>query len=207
MIPAIRTFFSSETKIFEKGVLDGKLEDEILQLSPEPGESTLISRLRNGKSAIMAKERIIPLIQQIIDELNQDKLSLIILACTGSFPMFQSSIPVIYLDYLLNNTVKGLFRGGKLGVNVPLQNQAETIKDKWEKGGFESFVECSSPYLFKQEEIIQATLQLDKHQIKAIILDCMGYTEEMKNIVKAHTLKPVILSRNMIYKVAAEIIN
>jgi len=205
MIPAIRTFLPNETQIIEKGVLDGKLENEILALAPETGQTTLVSRLQSGESAIMAKEKILPIIQTLIDELNQENISLIVLACTGTFPVFSSNIPIVYPDYLLNYIVKGLLREGKLGVVVPLPEQAESIKDKWKNVGFSTHTTACSPYSFKEENLIHAIKQLDSLPIKAIVLDCMGYTEEMKTIAQSHTEKPVILSRNMIYKVSGEV--
>ncbi|MEH7009994.1 AroM family protein [Neobacillus niacini] len=206
MIPAIRDFLPKDTKIIEKGVLDGRSELEILGFSPELGQTTLISRLNNGKSAVMAKEKILPIIQSLIDDLHQDNVSLIILACTGKFPLFRSNIPIIYPDYLLNHVVKGLFREGLMGVIVPLPEQAESIIHKWKDAGMTTIPETCSPYSFEETDMIKAIKQLDPYPIKAIVLDCMGYTEEMKMLAQSYTTKPVLLSRNIIYKTSAEIL-
>ena len=206
MIPSIERFLPPNTKIIEKGALDGKSSYELLKLVPEEGQTTLISRLRDGGSAIMAKEKILPIIQQLIDELNEEGVAFIIIACTGKFPKFNSSVPVIYPDYLLNFIVKGLFREGSIGVIVPLQSQVESIMSKWGEGGFKSIAECCSPYDFDESQLIEVVERLNKESIHTIVLDCMGYTEEMKTIVRNHTSKPVILSRNMIYNVAMELI-
>lgn len=122
MISDIERFLPPNTNIIEKGVLDGKSPYELFQLSPEKGQTTLISRLRSGGSAIMAKEKILPIIQQLIDELIEEEVSIIVIACTGKFPVFKSSIPIIFPDYLLNQIMRGLFRDGSIGVIVPLQS-------------------------------------------------------------------------------------
>ena len=206
MIPDIKCFLPQNTNIIEKGVLDGKSPYELLQLSPEKGQTTLISRLRNGGSAIMAKEKILSIIQQLIDELIEEGVSLIVIACTGKFPVFKSSVPVIFPDYLLNQIMRGVYRDGSIGVIVPLKSQVQTIINKWEEGGFRVVTECCSPYDFNEEQLIQVTKRLNHEPIQAIVLDCMGYNDEMKAIVKRNALKPVILSRNMIYKVTFELI-
>ncbi|MCM3763807.1 AroM family protein [Neobacillus niacini] len=205
MIPAISGFFPQGTTIIEKGVLDGKSAEEIMDLAPEHGETTLVSRLRDGGSAVMAKEKILPVIQGLIDELNQEDVSLIILACTGKFPLFKSKIPIVYPDHLLNHVVKGLFHDGLVGVVVPLPEQAESIMYKWKSADFLAIPMASSPYSFQEDAFIKAIQQLDQFPIKAIILDCMGYTEKMKQMARLYTSKPVVLSRNMIYKTAGEI--
>src|SRR5699024_1904689 len=56
----------------------------------------------------------------------------------------------------------------------------------------------SSPYVFDEEHFSTAISELDKLPLKAIILDCMGYTEEMKQKAQAHTSKPVLLSRKVL---------
>jgi protein AroM len=204
LIPAIRAFLPQDTIIIEKGVLDGRSEEEIDALSPDNGETPLISRLQSGGSAIMAKEKILPIMVTLIDELNQTGVSLIILACTGKFPLFKSTVPIVYPDRLLNHAVKGLLQEGLLGVIVPLPEQAESIIHKWKEADFFAIPAVCSPYSFTEANLIEAVKQLDSFPVKAIILDCMGYTEEMKAIAQVHTSKPVILSRNMIYKIAGE---
>jgi len=206
MIPAIRTFFPKGTDIIEKGVLDDRSDEEIRELEPEPGQTTLISRLQSGASTTMAKEKILPIIQSLITELNQAKVSLIILACTGKFPLFTSRIPIIYPDFLLNHVVKGTLREGLLGVILPLPEQAESIIYKWKEVDFIAVPAACSPYSFQEENLINAVKQLDQYPVKAILLDCMGYTQEMKSLAQAHTAKPVILSRNVIYGVSGEIL-
>lgn len=206
MIPAIRSFLPQETIIIEKGVLDGRSEKEILELIPEPGQTTLISRLQNGESATMGKEKILPILQSLIDDLHQTNVSLIILACTGKFPLFSSKIPIIYPAFLLNHVVKGLFHEGMLGIIVPLSEQKESIIYKWKQADFMAIPAVCSPYSFQEPDLIDAVNQLNQFPVKAIILDCMGYTEEMKTIAQAYSSKPVLLSRNVIYKVSAEIL-
>ncbi|WP_284036531.1 AroM family protein [Neobacillus sp. 114] len=206
MIPAIKSFLPEDIVIIEKGVLDGKSEEEILTLAPEHGQTKLISRLRDGGSAVMAKEKILPVVQELIDDLNAANVSLIIIACTGKFPLFKSKVPIVYPDHLLNHVAKGLIHDGLIGVVVPLPEQADQIIYKWKDADFLAIPAASSPYSYQEETLIEAVKQLDLFPIKAIILDCMGYTEEMKKLVQEHTSKPVILSRNIIYGVTGEIL-
>lgn len=70
MIPAMQHIFPDNTAIVEKGVLDHKTEQEILNLSPNENQTVLVSRLSNGDKAVIAKEKILPFIQVLINELN-----------------------------------------------------------------------------------------------------------------------------------------
>lgn len=205
MIPAIRPFFHTDTVFIEKGVLDHKKKSEIERLAPEAGQTVLVSRLHDGNKAVIAKEKILSIIQQLINELNQLQVDIILLACTGKFPEFTSQVTVVYPDFLLNHVVKGLFREGEIGVIIPLPEQKREIITKWADASLIAIPRFSSPYDFLESALIEATTSLEQLPIKTIILDCMGYTEEMKNIVQQHTTKTVILSRNIVYQNIAEL--
>lgn len=205
MIPAMQNIFPDNTAIVERGVLDNKTEQEILSLSPTENQTVLISRLSSGDKAVIAKEKIIPFIQGLISELNLSGTTMILLACTGQFPKFTSNVPLIYPDYLLNHVVKGVIQKGKIGVVIPLPEQKNSIIKKWETIGLTAIPKACSPYNFNKSELIKAANELEKMPIKAIVLDCMGYTEEMKSIVQKNTNKMVFLARNVIYQTMAEL--
>ncbi|WP_407270135.1 AroM family protein [Radiobacillus sp. PE A8.2] len=207
LLPEVERFFSSDVEFIQRGVLDGFGKKELEQIKPEPNQTTLVSRLKDGTSATMAKEKTLPIIQQIIDDFNRDQVHLIIIACTGEFKLFQSNVPIIYPDYLLNHVAQGIFRNkGKIGVIVPLPEQYESIEKKWQAAGFSPTSCASSPYIYDESSLIKVTNELEKSDISTIVLDCIGYTQDMKDIVKKHTRKNVILSRNIVFKNVAELL-
>lgn len=57
MIPAMQHIFPDNTAIVERGVLDYKTEQEILNLTPNENQTVLVSRLSNGDKAVIAKEK------------------------------------------------------------------------------------------------------------------------------------------------------
>ncbi len=63
----------------------------------------------------------------------------------------------------------------------------------------------ASPY-GNIDNIRKEALLLDNKDISVIFMDCMGYSEKMKNMVYEITGKPVIIPRTMIVKIALELI-
>src|SRR5690625_571706 len=182
-------------------------ENEIALLAPTKEDQLLVSRLQDGSEVRLSKEKILPIVQDRIDELNDEGAHLILIACTGRFPIFTSKVEIIYPDFLLSHVVIGTFMNGTIGVIIPNENQKEMIENKWNKDGFAIVHKASSPYTFSEEKFIQAIQTLEQKEIKTIVLDCFGYTNEMKQLAQKHTEKPIVLSRNIIYKLIAEIIS
>lgn len=206
MIPAVSKYLPNNVRLIEKGILDELSTAEIEALAPVDSKKTLVSRLRDGSSVTLEKQFVVKALQRLIDECQTGDIDTILLACTGKFDLFDSDIPPVYPDYLLSHVVKGLFKGGELGIVVPLLEQSQSIMEKWNDAGFTCSVLASSPYDFKIENLINVAKEMDKLPITAIVLDCMGYTDEMKKIMAQYTTKPVLVARNVVFSSLAEML-
>lgn len=63
-------------------------------------------------------------------------------------------------------------------------------------------VQAASPYS-EREEVVETGVALARQGVDTIILDCMGYTLEMKRHIRAAVACPVILSRSVLARFAA----
>ncbi len=64
-----------------------------------------------------------------------------------------------------------------------------------------------SPYS-KEDELGEAIRELKRYKgIDIIVMDCIGYNQEMKNRVSKETGIPVVLARTMVARVLGEILN
>lgn len=206
MVPAMLKYLPENLRVIEKGVLDELSMAEIEALAPVDSEKTLVSRLRDGSSVTIEKQYVIRALQRLIAECHVETIDTILLACTGKFDLFDSDIPIVYPDYLLSHVVNGLFKEGELGIVVPLIEQSKSIMEKWKDAGFSCTILASSPYDFQYEKFINVAKEMDKLPVKAIMLDCMGYTDEIKKIMVEHTSKPVLVARNIVFGTLAEML-
>lgn len=206
--PDLMKIWQDKVNVMETGVLDDLTEKEILNLKPYENETLLVSRLRNGESAKLAEERIIPILQEKIFFLEK-KVDLIFLMCTGEFSEIQAKVPLIQPDTILRNTVKGLLKNNQtLGVLVPNSGQVEDMKKIWPRYiDNKIVVEAGSPYGTKVfTEIENGANELMKKGADVIVLDCMGYSNVMKTEVIKLTQKPVILPRTLIARLICELL-
>ena len=127
------------------------------------------------------------------------------LACTGKFQDEKFQPLVIKPQKVLYNVVSSIAMDYKLGVLVPDESQKSSAIIRWADSAEKVLVEAASPY-DKIEYIEQAAKRLSKQKIDMTVLDCIGYTQDMKDIVFEVTGKPVILARSVAARVIQELL-
>lgn len=197
---------SGKVEVVERGALDGMSIREVeKKLKPEPNHTVYTSRMRDGSQVVMSKEKLIPLLQEKIRELESENVDVITILCSGEFPKFKSETPIIYPEKLLKAYAEGLQVKGKVGVLIPLPQQVEYATTKWSKYYSELIVEPISPYSSREEEFYKVGEKFSNLNVKIVIMDCIGYTLKHKEILKKYTNKPVITTRSVIIKALEEL--
>ncbi|KWW21853.1 hypothetical protein AS888_05025 [Peribacillus simplex] len=199
--PSIQHVLGKTVEIVEVGGLDRIREEDLYSITPDKGEVTYISKLRNGQSIKMGKSKLLPLLQAELNEL-EERVSVVIMLCTGDFPTIRSNRPMIYPDKIVSNIVQSLLRTGKLGLVVPLEEQRNTLIQKWKLKGVEYCVEVASPY--ENSDISGAAKKLKNQGAELIVLDCMGYDETHKKAAIEGSGLPILLPRTLIARIVAE---
>ncbi|KZM57211.1 AroM family protein [Aeribacillus composti] len=200
--PSIKGILGSNIEIIERGGLDRLTEETLSEITPGPTTTTTyISRLRNGKSVKIDKNKLLPLLQEELTELEKET-DVTIMLCTGDFPTLKNTKPVLYPDKVLRHSVQAIMTKGTLGLIIPLEEQKKSLVEKWHGIGMDIVVEAASPY--EESDLKGAGARLKEKGADLIVLDCMGYHESHKNEVKQVFDGPVILPRTLIARIAAE---
>ncbi len=185
----------------ERGALYGITMDEIKKLVPEKDDFPLITRLRDGSSVVVGKRKIIPLIQSMIEEMENLRVKACALLCTEEFEV-KSNILFLMPSKLIFNLITSLLSKGNLFVFVPMKEQIENAKRKWERTGLSVSTEVLNPYssiqnIDKAAESITGDL---------IVFDCIGYSLDLKKRIQEITGKPAILPRSILGMTIREIL-
>lgn len=205
VMPEIVKYLPRGTEIVEKGALDGLDKKDIELMKPEKGDYVLVSRLSDGTSAIFAKRYIMPRMSLCIEELEQEKVDVILIICTGTFDeRFHSNIPIIYPDDIIKSVVPTLIGNNKISIITPNDDQIEQTIEKWKFIDENILVVSASPYEDIKE--IEIASQYLKSKQKFILLDCIGYTEDMKDNISKMTGSIVMCSRTLVGRVIGEIL-
>lgn len=199
--PSIQAILGDSVSIKERGGLDSLTEQTLKNISPESSSETYISKLRNGCNVKIAKDKLLPLLQHELMELEKE-VDVVIMLCTGDFPTLKTSKPIIFPDKVLSHTIQAIKTDGNLGLIIPLEEQRKTLVEKWKDVNMKPVVEVASPY--ESSDIQGAAQSLREQGASLIVLDCMGYNEFHKEEAKEVFQGPVILPRTLTARIAAE---
>lgn len=199
--PDFERIIGEKVEIVERGALDSLTDEEIQDIEPKDGDVTYISKLRNGHSVTMSKEKLLPLLQMELTAL-EEEVDLTIMLCTGNFPTIESKKPVLYPDRILVKVIESVLTAGTLGLVIPLEEQRASLQEKWIDAGLDIVIAVASPY--EDADFTRAGEKLLNLGADVIALDCMGYSETHQKAVVSGSNLPVIVSRTLVASIAKE---
>ena len=206
----IRALFAAEvpagTRVVLRGCLDGLSEAEIAVRAPIDGDDTLYTRLKGERDIKVSKQAVAARAGETIAALRRDGATVIVFACTGEFPPFPGDAGVVFPSRVLSGIAGALLMQGRLGILIPLPEQARKLTAKWARSGLEVFAEPliqSAP----EVETAAAAERLAAHRPDLVAMDCMGYAPATKAIVKQVCRVPMLLAITAAGRVVREMLD
>jgi protein AroM len=190
------------TRWIEAGALDLLDEHAISALQPRGESCPLVTRLRSGRTVIVGECEILDPLREAVRRV-EGEADLIIVLCSGALAA-ASRVPILFPGALLSATVRALTPGGGLFVLVPHEAQVAFQQARWRALGFDATLRAASPYAPADFGALGREARASGAAV--ILLDCLGYTLEMKAQVAAASGLPVILVRSLAARVAAELL-
>lgn len=214
VVPEMQQILGPDVEIVQAGVLDGLSPEEIAALAPAGngdseirrlrGSPVLVSRLRDGSWVSMEEEKILPLVQKKIEQLENADVRFILMLCTGKFPEnFVCRVPLIFPQKLLYSLVPQL--AGRIGILTPEASQLADSRRQWGAVAQQVTVCCANPYA-GAAGLAAAAEQFVKDGAEICVLDCFGYTAQMKTRLEELTGLPAILPRTLAARIAGELL-
>ena len=178
--------------------LDGLTREEIETFAPGPEDYVLVSRLKRNY-VTFAERHILPRLQNAITKMEEEGCALVMMFCTGSFPesLSAKNIPLIYPCELLNRLVPLMTKKSSIICMTPSPLQTAQCEEKWKKYVDQVKAVAASPY-GEWDALEEAAEQVKNMDGDLIVLDCIGYTQEMKRMFAEKTGKKVVLPRTLL---------
>jgi len=176
------------------GILDDYSYEQIRdKFWPKDDESYIVSSIADGKTVMISHSKAQKLINEKLENFERFDIRVKMLMCTGEFDDFNYSGILVQPSKIIMAILNSL-DVQRIGIIVPEEDQ---IMDSYQQySNFKPQIFAASPYE-STDNIIATSYKFDD-DVQIILLDCMGYTNRMKNLVKKATGKNVILPRTLI---------
>ena len=206
VVPEMIAFFGENIEVLERGALDGLTLEQVGDYGPDAGMVHLATRMRDGSEVVVAKEKLLPRIQEAIDDLDRKPVNLILLLCVGEFPEFRSSCLIVEPQKIVDRFIEGLIGASHhLGIVIPVSEQESWVYETFSKLTPEITVTVASPYA-DGDEVSRAASVLRDAACDLIVMYCMGFNRQLTQPVREITRKPVIVSSSIVARVIGELL-
>jgi protein AroM len=193
------------TTVILRGCLDGMSDAEVAAIAPEDGGDTLYTRLPGNRDVKISKKAVVERAPATLAKLRDDGADALVFNCTGAFPAMPGDAGVLFPSRVLAGLTAGLLPTGRLGLLVPLAEQAKKLTEKWQRPGVEVVVEALAPSA-SDAEAEAAAVRLKARAPDLIAMDCMSYTPATKDIIKRVTDVPTLLGVTATARVLRELL-
>lgn len=204
VVPHLEKTLGDRFEILQVGALDHSSEEEVRAGASELNGALLVTRLRGGVEVCVREGFLTPRVQACVSGL-QDRAELILFLCTGDFPSLKSSLPILYPGPILRSVVRGL-EWERLGVMTPAAEQIQPQRERWGEVTEHAVVEHASPYR-PLHELDAAAERLRQAGVHGVAMDCIGYTQRMKQRVRDIVGRPCLTATTLLARVAAEFVD
>ncbi len=197
VMPDIVKLLPPGTRVIERGALDRSGPAELVGLAPACGENLLVTRLRDGTEVALAEARLMPLLQDAVDDVTDRGAVVVAALCTGSLAGIRCPRPLLMPGPLVRNLAAAVAPGARLGVVVPAHDQIEPVSADWSAAAGEVLVLAASPY-GPAAALARAADTLAAWRPDLVVLDCLGFDGPMKQMVARAVGVPVVLPRTVL---------
>ncbi|GAB0168161.1 AroM family protein [Lysinibacillus sp. CTST325] len=199
--PTFKDIFHKDIEIVERGALDSLSEAQLLTVIARKEKNICFSRLRDGRSIIMSRSKLLPLLQNELSKLEQEVDRIVVLS-TDDLTTLTCGKPIFYPNRIVTQAISAMANQPKIGLIIPLEEQRKSTFKKWQGVSDDITVAVASPYDYGNFE--EAARYLKDYRVDLIILDCMGYNEEHKQLVRKESGILTILPRTLVARMVLE---
>jgi protein AroM len=186
------------------GGLDSFTCEQAAALEDKNGVSPLVCLLSDKTTVEIPLPVLFPYLKSQVDTLADQGASLAVVLCSGGFPTFDCSIPVVLPGLVVPATVAGLYPDKNIGLIVPNEAQVPAALSHWKNQGVEAVCAVVSPYEGTGFE--EAGEKFRANETDFVAVDCMGFGEEHRERLKTLCGCPVMLPKTLVARVALELL-
>ncbi len=209
VVPAMRAFLPDDLRIAERGALDGLDTAAIQNYIVDPGETGIVTKLLDGSSVLLSHQKILPAMQEKVDQLvTDDGADLIVVLCGANWSELRSEKLIVNPGTLFPAIIGSLAAGRRLGIIKPDAGQIAKEQARYAALGIDAVVTAASPYAGPERLDLagRAAEQIAAAGCDLVWMTCVGMDRPMKDVVAETTGVPVILAHALLARIVTELL-
>ena len=196
-------------QLVERGALDGLERRQVAELAPGPAADTLlVTLLADGSEVRLAKSAVLPLLQRQLTALeDEDGVTATLLVCSGPFPGFEHTRPLVQPQRLLYGAALALAGEGRVAVMLPDPGQISWAREQWLAVGVaDPILLAADPYQPDRDERVRAAAaEASAAGASCLYMDCFGYGLALRSVAAGAYPGPIVLARTTASRLLAEV--
>lgn len=191
-------------EVIVKGALDEVSPEELEEFKHRENVEILVALDRNLNPITVPEIEVKSRMQGKIREMEQEGVTMITIYCSGRFDKLESSVPLILPGAILEHNILAIAEGRKVGVFVPDAEQIDRTYKQFEALGVKPFVVAASPF-GPREALEDACSKVTGFNPELIVMDCTSFNQEIRDLTRNITGKPVITAESIYLKIISEL--
>ncbi len=196
----LRALLPERVSLTEYGALDGLTRQQALDLLAYPGQGELLVT-RMGEDPQMLEldgEKLMARLQTCIDRAEQAGAQALLMACTGNFPAYRHTVPLLLPGFGQRQHTKVQAGGRTIGVLIPHESQRAQITGWWAECGVRDVRLAVADPFGDAQQTARAASDLKQQGAAILCLDCFGYTMAHQAVAEQAAGLPVVLPRRVL---------
>ncbi|WP_342321956.1 AroM family protein [Kosakonia sp. BYX6] len=173
----------------------------------DPGESAIPTRLSDDSLGMVSREKVERDLQSVIEVLDNQGYEVIVLMSTADIRGFVARNAILLEPQrIIPPLVASIVDGHQVGVIVPIPELMAQQQKKWQVLEKEPFFELAHPFLASESELINAGRALLDRGADVLMLDCLGFHQQHRDLLQKALDVPVLLSNVLVARLASELL-
>ncbi|MGU3521652.1 AroM family protein [Enterobacteriaceae bacterium C23F] len=187
----------------------GKMTREAVmeEYAAAPGEDVLITLLNDNQLAEVSRAKVERDLQSVVEVLDNQDYDVILLMSTAPIAgMVARNAILIEPQRIIPPLVSSIVDGHQVGVIVPIPELMSTQRRRWQALQNPPHYALANPIHGSVDELITAGQQLISRGADVLMLDCLGFHQQHRDLLQKALDVPVLLSNVLVARLAAELL-
>lgn len=198
----------SEQQITHLSLLGKISREEVMEdYAPDEGEEPLPTLLSDGKLANVSRQKVERALQGVIEVLDNQGYDVILLMSTAPIKGLTARNAILLEPMrIIPPLVASIVDGHQVGVIVPFEELLGNQAAKWQVLERVPLYALANPVWDSEAKLIAAGRELLERGADVLILDCLGFHQQHRDLLQKALDVPVLLSNVLMARLASELL-